>query len=91
MALIKTRAIARATVKYILAESASRAIGEECDKRYGARSFAAMTCRGLSAAWPAAVLRPPKWPIRENWAALPAQIRMARIKLPSASTTSRSV
>jgi uncharacterized protein len=83
MALIKTRAIARATVKYVIAESASRAAAAECDKRYGARSLKALGCRGLSRGLAHGTSAVTEIADTRGWGALPAQIRMARVKLPS--------
>ncbi len=73
-ALIKTRAIARATIKFVLAESA----GAACDKKYGAKSWQAILCRGVGHGAAAAT----EIADTRGWATLPSQIRMARLRVP---------
>ncbi len=69
---VKLRAIARATIKYILARSAS----EEVEKRAGAGFglLARIVTNATSAATEVADTR--------GWTTLPAQIRMARLAVP---------
>ena len=81
MGLVKTRAVARATVKFVLAEVASRAAGTQCDKQYGANSFGANVCRGLSRGLAHGVAAGTEVADTRGWSALPSQIRMARLKL----------
>lgn len=83
MGMIKTRAVARATVKFILAEQAAKAAGAECDKRYGAGSFGANLCRGLARGISHGTAAATEIADTRGWAALPAQIRMARLKISS--------
>ncbi len=69
-ALIKTRAVARATVKFILAKTASDAVTKQYGKGWGLA--AKVVAGGAAAASEVADIR--------GWATLPAQIRMARVK-----------
>ncbi|MHB2026724.1 MAG: hypothetical protein ACYCPQ_08840 [Elusimicrobiota bacterium] len=79
--LIKTRAIARATIKYILARTASDAEDKVLNREFGQDSPAATLLgflgrginNGLAAVTEIADTR--------CWSALPSQIRIARIKL----------
>ncbi|MBI3551052.1 MAG: hypothetical protein HY077_00920 [Elusimicrobia bacterium] len=81
-ALIKTRAIARATIKFVIAEAVAKAAKDACARQYGANSWqclvgggaARMTAHGVAAATEVADTR--------SWTTLPSQIRMARLKLP---------
>lgn len=80
MNAIKARAIARATVKYILAEAASKVAAQGCDQMPGGY-FAVQACKlaGRGAAHGAAAAS--EYADTRGWAALPAQIRMARVKV----------
>ncbi|MBI3563956.1 MAG: hypothetical protein HY079_02020 [Elusimicrobia bacterium] len=73
-ALIKTRAVARAAIKFILSKAATDA----AEKKYGKNSFEALAAKigtaALSAATEVADTR--------AWATLPAQFRLARLVLP---------
>ncbi|MFI5350214.1 MAG: COG3014 family protein [Elusimicrobiota bacterium] len=73
-ALIRTRAVARAAIKYVLSQVAVN----EAKKRYGANSWQALAARAgtavVSAATETADIR--------SWATLPAQFLMARMPLP---------
>jgi len=80
MGLIKTRAVARAAVKYVIAETTARAAAKACDQMPG--GFMAVqickagikgTAHGIAAATEIADTR--------SWSTLPAQIRMARAKV----------
>lgn len=85
-AMIKTRAVARATIKYVLAEVAAKAAAKGCDQMPGG-DLAKMLCKagtrgiahGAAAASEIADTR--------GWATLPSQIRMARLKLPAGKHT----
>jgi len=86
MALIKTRAIARATIKYVLAEVAARAAEKACDQMPGGffvqkacKLAARGTAHGAAAASEIADTR--------CWGTLPGEIRMARVKLPAGKHT----
>jgi hypothetical protein len=74
-ALILTRAIARAAIKYILAKAAT----DQAARKYGRNSWQALatqvTTSALSAATETADTR--------AWATLPAQFRLARLALPA--------
>jgi tetratricopeptide (TPR) repeat protein len=71
LALIKTRAIARATVKFILAKAAEDAVSRKYGKNWGLA--AKMLASGAAAATETADTR--------SWTTIPAQIRMARMRL----------
>lgn len=73
-ALIKTRAIARATVKFILAKTAADAVA----KKYGKNSWQALAAKATGAAISAAT----EIADTRAWATLPSQFRMARLRLP---------
>jgi len=80
MAAIKTRAIARATAKYITAEIAARAAKAACKR--ACSGYACYLCdltgavaHGMAAASETADVR--------CWDTIPSQIRMARVKLPA--------
>ncbi len=73
-AAIKVRAIARATVKYILA----KAVADEVKKKYGATSWQALLAKAGTAAASAAT----EIADTRAWATLPSQFRMARLRLP---------
>lgn len=80
MAAIKTRAIARAATKYVLAEVVSKAAAKACDQMPGG-TFAIQLCKagvkgGAHAAAAASEIADTR-----GWATLPAQIRMARLKI----------
>lgn len=73
-ALIKVRAIARATVKFILAKTATDAVA----KKYGKNSWQAMATQvGGSVAAAATEVADTR-----AWATIPSQFRMARLRLP---------
>ncbi len=73
-ALIRTRAVARAAVKFILAKAAV----DEAERKYGKNSFQALAVKVGSAALSAAT----EVADTRAWATLPAQFRMARLPLP---------
>jgi len=74
-ALIRTRAVARATIKYILAKAATDAV----KKKFGDNSWQGLLTQVgssvVSAATETADIR--------AWATLPAQFRLARLRLPA--------
>ncbi len=82
-AMIRVRAIARATIKFVLAEAIVKAAKDQCARRYGANSWnciaetaaARLAAHGTAAATEIADTR--------SWSTLPSQIRMARLKLPA--------
>ena len=74
-ALIRTRAIARATVKYILA----KAVSDEVAKKYGKNSWQHLLAQAGGAATAAAT----EFADTRAWATLPAQFRVARLRLPA--------
>jgi hypothetical protein len=81
MAIIKTRAIARATVKYVLAEVAARAAAKACDQMPGgflAQQACKLGTRGIAHGAAAAS----EIADTRSWGTLPAEIRMTRLKLP---------
>lgn len=74
MAVIRTRAIARATIKFIVAKAASDAVA----KKYGKSSWQAL----LTQAGGAVVNAATEVADTRCWATLPAQFRIARLRLP---------
>jgi hypothetical protein len=74
IAVIRTRAIARATVKYIVAKAAS----DEVAKKFGKNSWQHLLAQAGSAATAAAT----EFADTRAWAFLPAQFRIARLRLP---------
>jgi hypothetical protein len=81
MAMIRTRAIARATVKYVLAEVASRAAAKACDQAPGG-VFGQMACKALARGAAHGIAAASEVADTRCWGTLPAEIRMARMKLP---------
>ncbi|OGR70681.1 MAG: hypothetical protein A2X40_06115 [Elusimicrobia bacterium GWC2_65_9] len=73
-ALIKVRAVARATIKFILAKTAADAV----KKKYGANSWQALAAQAGGSAVAAAT----EIADTRAWATLPSQFRMARLRLP---------
>lgn len=84
---VKARAIVRATVKYVIAESASRAAADACDKQYGKNTWQSSLCRGMSRGLAHGVAAATEIADTRAWSSLPSQIRMARLKLPPGSRT----
>ncbi len=82
-ALIRTRAIARATIKYILAHTLSNAVA----RKYGQNSPAAFltnfTANAVAAGTEVADTR--------AWTTLPSQYRIARVSLPAGEHVIRTV
>lgn len=74
LALIKTQAIARATIKYIL----TKATVDKTKKKYGDNSLQALAA-GVAAA---ALAGATEVADTRAWATLPAQFRMARMRVP---------
>lgn len=73
-AVIRTRAIARATVKFVLA----KAVSDEVSKKYGKNSWQHLLAQAGGAATSAAT----EGADTRAWATLPAQFRVARLRLP---------
>jgi hypothetical protein len=80
--LIRTRAIARATVKYILAEVAARAAAKACDRQYGSGTWQDLLCKAAASGISHGIAAATETADTRCWGTLPAQIRMARVKLP---------
>ncbi len=80
MGATKTRAIARATIKFIMAEAASKVAARACDQAPGGQ-LAIMICKGLARGIAHGVAAASEIADTRGWAVLPAQIRMARVKL----------
>jgi len=76
-AVIRTRAIARATVKFVLA----KAVSDEVSKKYGKNSWQHLLAQAGGAATSAAT----EGADTRAWATLPAQFRVARLRLPPGS------
>ncbi|MBI5247366.1 MAG: hypothetical protein HY923_09300 [Elusimicrobia bacterium] len=74
-ALVKTRAIARATIKYVVAKAAADAVA----KKYGKNSWQHLLAQAGGAATSAAT----EFADTRAWATLPAQFRVARLRLPA--------
>jgi len=81
--LIRARAIARATVKYVLAEIAARAAAQLCDRQYGVGTWQDLVCKGVSSGVSHGIAAGTETADERGWGTLPAQIRMARVKLPA--------
>ncbi len=75
MGLIRTRAIARATIKYVLAKAAA----DEVAKKHGKNSWQHLLAQAGGAAASAAT----EFADTRAWATLPAQFRVARLRLPA--------
>jgi tetratricopeptide (TPR) repeat protein len=73
-AAIRTRAIARATIKFII----SRALANQAEKKYGRNSWQAFAARATTSALSAAT----EIADTRSWSTLPAQFLMARLHLP---------
>lgn len=84
MPAIKARAIVRATVKYVLAETAAKVAAKACDQSPGG-SLAIMICKAASRGIAHGVAAASEYADTRSWAVLPAQIRMARVKLEPGS------
>lgn len=82
VSVIKARSIARAMVKYVIAEAASRAAAKACDKMPGGY-FAIQACKLSSRAVSHGAAAASESADTRAWSALPSQIRMARVKLPA--------
>jgi tetratricopeptide (TPR) repeat protein len=80
MGAIKARAIVRATVKYILAETAAKIAAKGCDQMPGG-FLAVQACKFASKGVAHGVAAASEYADTRGWAVLPAQIRMARVKL----------
>ncbi len=78
-ALIRTRAVARAAVKFIIAKAAV----DEVKKKYGENSFQALAAQVAAAALAAGT----EAADTRAWATLPAQFRLARLALPVGDRT----
>jgi len=87
MALVKARAVARAAVKYILAEAAAKAAEQECDKQFGINTFGDNVCRAAARALSHGTAAATEIADTRGWAALPAEIRMARVEVPPGTHT----
>jgi hypothetical protein len=73
-AVIRTRAIARATIKFVVA----KAVSDEVAKKYGKNSWQHLLAQAGGAATSAAT----EGADTRAWATLPAQFRVARLRLP---------
>ncbi len=83
VALIRARAIARATVKYVLATLAARAAAQLCDRQFGSGTWQDLLCKaGTSVVSYGAAAGTETADVR-CWGSLPAQFRMARVKVPA--------
>ncbi|MCR4294611.1 MAG: hypothetical protein NUW21_03695 [Elusimicrobia bacterium] len=81
MNAIKARAIARATIKFILAETAAKTAAKACDQMPGGY-LAVQACKLGSRGVAHGAAAASEYADTRGWAVLPAQIRMARVKLP---------
>lgn len=82
MAAIRARAIARATVKYAIAENLAKAADEACVKKSGGVRWKADLCKGLARGLAHGTAAATEIADTRGWAALPSQIRMARVRIP---------
>ena len=81
MAGAVTRSIARATVKYVIAESAARAADKSCAQRYGKEAWQTTLCRQTARAFAHGTAAATEIADTRGWSSLPAQIRMARLEI----------
>jgi len=96
-ALIRARAVARATIKFVLAEAASRAAEKACEPKDKDKdkdkdkqkkeekkedSFEVSLCKGLARGLAHGLAAATEVADVRCWSTLPSQIRMARISLP---------
>jgi uncharacterized protein len=84
--LIKVRAVARATVKFVLAEAASLAAANECRKHYP-EGWQFQLCKQLSSGLSHGLAAATEVADTRAWGTLPAQIRLARVMLPAGKHT----
>ena len=82
MGVIKTRAVARAFVKYVIAQAAYKVAAKGCDQMPGG-FMAVQICKGAAKATFAAAAAATEIADTRSWSTVPAQIRMARAKLPA--------
>ncbi len=80
-AWIKTRAVARAAIKYILAETAAKAADKACDQMPGGY-FAVQACKLASRGAAHGIAAATEIADTRAWSTLPAQFRLARLRLP---------
>ncbi len=73
-AVIRTRMIARATIKFVVAKAAADAVA----KKYGRNSWQHLLAQAGGAATSAAT----EFADTRGWTTLPAQLRVARLRLP---------
>lgn len=83
MAAIRARAIARATVKFVVAEAVSQAEARVCEKKAGGVRWKADLCKGLSRGLNHGFAAATEIADTRGWSALPSQIRMARVRVPA--------
>ncbi len=81
--LIEARSIARATLKFVLAEAASRAADRLADRELGRGSLADVAARFVSRGLAFGAAAATESADTRDWSTLPAQIRMARLDLPA--------
>lgn len=83
MAVIRARAIARATVKYAVAESLAQATARECEKKSGGVKWKADLCKGVMRGLAHGTAAATEAADTRGWTALPSQIRLARVAIPA--------
>ena len=83
IALIRARAIARATVKFVLAKLAAQAAAKACDRAYSSGSWQNLLCKAGTGAVAYGAAAATEVADTRCWGTLPAQIRMARVKVPA--------
>lgn len=82
MAAIRARAIARATVKFVLAEQAAKVADAECERKSGGVRWKADLCKSLMRGVAHGAAAATEVADTRGWSALPSQIRMARVRVP---------
>jgi hypothetical protein len=80
-ALIKTRAVARAAIKFVLAETAAKAAAKACDQLPGG-FLAVQGCKLASRVTASAIAAASEISDTRAWGTLPAQFLLARMSLP---------
>jgi tetratricopeptide (TPR) repeat protein len=82
MGVIKTRAVARAFVKYVVAQAAYKVAAKACDQMPGG-FMAVQICKTAARGSLAAASAATEVADTRSWSTVPAQIRMARAKVPA--------
>jgi hypothetical protein len=80
-AAIMGRAIARATIKFVIAKAAQNAATEACNKEFGSGSWQATACNVASGVLAQGAAAATEVADTRSWTTLPSQIRISRMRL----------